>query len=200
MNTPDNKKKRGPKQKGRYQRGLHTPILNSYFGYAGKYVVYGLTTEDEPNIIHYVGQTKTELNRRYGNHLSDANANGTPKERWVWDLTSNDQTLVLVVLEEGIQTHDDACEREQFYIQKLREEQHPLKNATRGGMGTPGRIVSLESRLKSSASHINRRKRATEVNIKEGKEKTVTIGNGKLLDYGTSEETLRYNEVQKMAA
>jgi predicted GIY-YIG superfamily endonuclease len=150
MNTE--KLKRGRKQKGRYQRGMNSPILHEAFAYEGKYAVYALASEDKPHQLYYVGQTRSALNTRYSNHLKQARGSATPKERWVHQLLTEGKKLLMIVLEEGIPTLDEACEREQYYIGTLRTEGHPLTNVTRGGKGTPGRVVSKASKLKASNS------------------------------------------------
>lgn len=154
MKTTSNLKRPGRKQKGFYQRGLHTEVLPASFTYQGKYCIYGLASSEKPNVIRYVGYTSQKLNIRYNDHIN-ARAKQNPKQQWVNELIEKGHKLHMIVLEEGIQFFEQACEREEHYIKILRYE-HPLTNVASGGVGTKGMKHSEETRLKQSQAHQNK--------------------------------------------
>lgn len=155
MTTEENSKGAGRKQKGYFQRALNTCTLRKAFPYAGIYCVYGLSSTQTPGIIEYIGVTARSLNIRRNDHLSKASLEGTPKEKWVFELLKNGHDIVLVVLEDGIECVDEAYQKEQHYIREYRKN-YPLKNVTDGGLGTWGWVPSLETKRKQSLSHQNK--------------------------------------------
>jgi hypothetical protein len=150
MSKEKNSKRPGRKQIGLYKSERNATIINNYPLFQGMYAVYGLSTEYDADSIHYVGSTRTDLNRRYANHISEADENGSAKEKWVWDLKKQGQKMVLILFEDNIMTQDDAFIKEQYYMDGFLEEGHPITNQIRAGRGTPGRLVSKETREKQS--------------------------------------------------
>lgn len=164
MFTKKNPKGAGRKQKGFYKHEISGPVLRKSFPYNGNYVIYGLTSSVTPEIIEYVGFTERTLYGRYNNHISTANANGTNKEQWVKQILDEGNNLVLVVLKDGIETLKEACECEQFYIQQL-SELFPLKNITKGGIGTLGMVHKPETKVKQSIANKGRVRRKVQLNV-----------------------------------
>lgn len=156
--TKRNPKNAGRKQKGYYRVGLNTVTVRCSFPYQGNFMIYGLASSKTPDIIEYIGFTAMALNRRYNDHVSTAKKYKNVKAKWVNQLLGDGHNLILVVLEEGISTLEEACEREQYYIQKYNLIS-PLKNTTKGGIGTPGWKPSTETRRKQSFAHKARRLR-----------------------------------------
>ena len=72
METSKNPRNAGRKQKGYYQNGSHSPVVQGIFDYNGVYAVYGLANLTAPEKIEYIGITSSKLNKRYNNHISQA--------------------------------------------------------------------------------------------------------------------------------
>lgn len=149
MITETNPKGAGRKQKGYYKQGLNAPLLRKSFPYDGNFIIYGLASSATPNTIEYVGFTARALNSRYNDHIATAKFDGTKKEQWVKQLQYEGHNLVLVVLKEGIETLEEACYWEKYYIRIL-SSSFPLKNITKGGIGTLGMIHKPETKAKQS--------------------------------------------------
>lgn len=152
MKTKTNLRGVGRPQNGLYKQGLNSPLLSKSFPYAGNYTVYGLASSDEPDTIHYVGVTGRDLNHRYNDHIAKAKHGRSRKEQWINELLNDGHQLVLITLEDGIATLEDAYERETYYIAELGKT-HPLKNTSKGGKGPLGMIHSPETRRRQSAAH-----------------------------------------------
>lgn len=163
MKNPKNPRNAGRKQKGYYQRSLGSEILRCAFPYQGKYVIYGLASTATPHMIQYIGYTSMALNLRYNLHISQTKGSSL-KECWVREVLEGGHQIVMILLEEGIATREGACLKEQQYIQQY-GNLFPLKNSTKGGIGTLGMIHRPESRRKQSLAHqgmkYRRRKKPT---------------------------------------
>ncbi len=156
MNTTLKSKRSGRKQKGFYQRGLHTAVLSTSFDYQGKYCIYGLASSEMPNIIQYIGYTSQKLNIRYNNHINERHKTN-PKQIWINSLLDQGHKLHMIILEDGIRYFEQACEKEEQHIETFRLE-HPLTNVANGGPGTRGMKHSTETRKKQSSASKNKPK------------------------------------------
>jgi len=112
---------------------------------SSKYTIYALT--DKAGDVRYVGWT-VNTQRRLRLHLAEAKRQPlkTHRTRWVGSLLREGLTPGLVVIETG--TGCDWAEKERGWIAFFRELGCKLTNGTTGGDGTPGHVVSAESRAK----------------------------------------------------
>jgi len=102
--------------------------------------IYGLI-DPRDGLIHYVGRTVQDVERRLITHLSESKWDGalsigTSKSVWLKELTNAGFSPQIVILgqeeiERGLR---GLSELELFWIEKLQAEDHPLKN----GWGTSG--------------------------------------------------------------
>ncbi|RYY29778.1 MAG: hypothetical protein EOO04_06545 [Chitinophagaceae bacterium] len=120
--------KRGRPEKGLYQLGLNTPVLNQSIAYKGEYAVYGLAASNEPDNVLYIGFTSTKLNKRYNSHLRSARNNQNPKEQWLNQLIRENKKPVMILLQQGITYFEQARESEQEMIRQFTEQGVKLMN------------------------------------------------------------------------
>ena len=109
METTIITKTKGQKQKGLYKQSVDSAIKMAAIKFVSKYVIYGLSSSESANNIEYVGFTSLKLNRRYNNNLSIAKKGKSLKDKWIQNLVTTNQNLVLTILQEEIQTIEDAC-------------------------------------------------------------------------------------------
>jgi hypothetical protein len=156
MVTKSNRKKRiypGRNQKGLYKRGVNSTIVfRKSIGYEGTYCVYALTSSDKADVVRYIGVTAGKLNIRYNGHCNPRKEEESNKARWVREVLGTGNKLVLVVIEEGIETYEDACQAEKDYIRGFRDAGAALTNMTAGGIGTNGLKHKKETKLKQRDS------------------------------------------------
>jgi hypothetical protein len=156
MDTTIITKTKGQKQKGLYKQSVDSDIKMAAIKFASKYVIYGLSSSESPNNIEYVGFTSLKLNRRYNNHLSIAKKGKSLKDRWIQNLVITNQKLVLTILQEEIQTIEDACVCEIKFISEYLNAGIRLYNTTKGGMGTNGMVHSEETKTKQSIANLGK--------------------------------------------
>lgn len=95
--------------------------------------IYGLVDPESPDAYFYIGAT-VNIRKRLALHLSTARFGNpssvghakTPVMRKVADILSRGQKPLLTVLEESIES--ESWKRERWWLDKLKEEGHPLVN------------------------------------------------------------------------
>lgn len=115
------------------------------------YKIYGLKLiGDMP--IRYIGQTKSELYRRFNTHKCDLRGYNR-KINWI---RKHKEEIEIVLLEENIPNIEEANKKEKEYILLFKSFGADLLNCTTGGDGNPGHIKSEETRAKLSKAHKGR--------------------------------------------
>lgn len=107
--------------------------------------IYDLHAPDS-NPPRYVGKTCATLRHRLGQHLSDKQQNH--RGNWIRQLVREGNPPV--IREIAFVPNDRASRCERIWIAFYRWLGYPLVNATDGGEGAPGMIVSTETRKKMS--------------------------------------------------
>lgn len=110
------------------------------------YVIYGLF-DPETNELRYIGKTHGSLNKRFKDHLKEALVKSTYKCRWINSLLKQNKVPLIQELEKA-KCPESSIELEEFYIDYFRSLGCKLTNAQNGGVGSPGRVVSEETRDK----------------------------------------------------
>lgn len=111
--------------------------------------VYGLV-DPRNGRVRYVGWT-TDAEYRLKAHILESEEGTTHKCQWIRSLLENGLVPELKILEQG--EGDTWSESERWWIKFYREEVgEVLTNATDGGEGSPGRVISEETRRKMSES------------------------------------------------
>ena len=115
-----------------------------------KGIIYGLRCPLSGE-IRYVGQTIKKINRRLAEHRCDKRFN-THKVNWINKLDKLNilDNLAIELLEEC--EEDLLNEKEQYWIEKLKQDGCKLVNLTNGGIGS-GKVCSEETRKKISESN-----------------------------------------------
>lgn len=141
------------------------------------YKIYGLKLKDD-NMIKYIGYTSRELEVRLKEHLSVTIYLKHKNGQW---LKKYKNEIEIVLLESNIQSHEDVCKKEIFYIKEYNELGYNLNNATFGGDGCvpteetrekiskalKGRKVSEETKLKQSLAIKGKKLGPRPENVKE---------------------------------
>ena len=121
-----------------------------------KYKIYRLvdptvSPDDKKKYIRYIGWTNKTLSSRLSNHLTEARHDitqqHTHKNRWINKLLKENLTPKI----ELVDSTDDPNlikQMEIFYIKKYKDGGALLTNATLGGDGQLGRIVTDEQKAK----------------------------------------------------
>ena len=108
--------------------------------------VYALVLASAPDDYRYIGRTSYPVNRRLSDHWSQARSGrNTHQYKWMRKALLDGEVVQVVVLEDGL-SHEESVEREIYFIKEFREKGHRLTNATDGGEGVLGQVVSLETR------------------------------------------------------
>jgi len=158
---------------GRNQKGLYkvdvesTTILNKSFTYKGKYCVYALAASDKPDVVRYIGFTSDKPNKRYNNHLKPSSRDKSSKAKWVEEVLNMGDKLIMTLIEDGIETHEEACQAEKDYIKGFRDAGTPLTNMTAGGIGTEGLRHKPETKIKQKDAWKGRGKHKKKVIMME---------------------------------
>lgn len=118
-----------------------------------KYTIYKLI-DPITNEIRYVGLTFNPLRQRLKSHLSESSK--SHKSNWIKKLKSDGLIPIIESIEENILSYEDVCEREIYWIDKLKSEGHPLTNMASGG--NKNKKMSVESIRKMSESQLERYK------------------------------------------
>jgi predicted GIY-YIG superfamily endonuclease len=116
------------------------------------YSLYVLT-EPKPNnlIVRYVGISKN-VKKRFYVHLENKRDESPHKKNWIAKLNREGRLPECRVLLTGM-SFEEACELEAGAIKDFREAGHDLTNLSTGGEGSPGVLVSKETREKLSLAH-----------------------------------------------
>ena len=105
--------------------------------------------------VRYVGWT-VNPKRRLRDHLSESRRKDTYRARWIRALSSLGLVPVMTVLEPGV-GETTWAEAETRWIAHYRDNGARLTNATDGGEGCVGLVVSAETRAKQSAAKKGRK-------------------------------------------
>ena len=108
--------------------------------------IYALT--DNKHNIRYVGQTIKMIGDRFREHLNEAKKmSQTPVYRWI---RKHKYDINIILLQEDAEWNVDEIK----WIDRYKEEGHPLTNATIGGDGRKGYIMPEAVKQKISKSQI----------------------------------------------
>jgi DNA-binding XRE family transcriptional regulator len=96
-------------------------------------MAYSIYTLSDPrnNMIRYVGISENPY-RRYGNHLSLAISETTPKNSWIAELMDNELLPTLTIIERGLD-RSNALDREDSWIKFYTKQYGPLLNVSERG-------------------------------------------------------------------
>ncbi len=112
------------------------------------YKIYALV-EKITNNIRYIGLTKNPLKYRLSQHLRDRSINH--KTNWIKKIGVDNIDIILI--EDGIKTKEEICEREIFFISKYRYDGFNLVNTTNGGEGWNNTKFTENHKLNISLNH-----------------------------------------------
>ena len=93
------------------------------------------------------------LSRRYTGHLTTSKKYIAAKDKWIQDLVALGEEIVMIILEDGIQSESQARQKEKEYIYSYRSSGVDLRNAPTGGIGPSGYVVSAGTKKKQSVSN-----------------------------------------------
>lgn len=99
----------------------------------------------------YVGLTRASTTQRWRWHTYAARYRTRSQPMYLWMIKHGVENVEMVVLESCL--IDELQSREIYWIAHLKSEGHRLLNATTGGDGGVGRIVTAETRKLISAVH-----------------------------------------------
>lgn len=136
-----------------------------------EYKIYGLRLIGEEQIC-YVGRTMDILSTRWSKHKTNARLSKTNNHRSNW-MNKHKDNIEIFLIEGGIKTKEESCEREIYYIALYREKYGSLTNCTNGGDGgCEGYKHTEEAKTKISKAH--KGKKLSEEHIKNLKNKVIT--------------------------
>lgn len=95
-----------------------------------KYTIYKLI-DPETNEVRYIGLTFNTLKQRLKSHFYDKSK--SHKSNWVQKLRSKGLKPIIESIESDISSYDEVCEREIYWIDKMKNEGQPLTNMASGG-------------------------------------------------------------------
>lgn len=100
-------------------------------------VIYGLVSSGLRDRIGYVGSTQGSPKHRLPNVTKVVNSDDvSPKTLWLLKILISKEVIEQIILEEfDTISEEDLTDRENFWIDKLRAEGHPLTNAVRSSRG-----------------------------------------------------------------
>jgi group I intron endonuclease len=117
-----------------------------------KYTIYKLI-DPISNEIRYVGLTFNDLKQRLKSHCSEKSS--SHKSNWINRLKSIGLKPIIESIEQDISSYDEVCNREIYWIDKLKSDGHPLTNMASGG--NKNKKMSDETRKLMSDSAKNRK-------------------------------------------
>ena len=117
-----------------------------------KYTIYKLI-DPISNEIRYVGLTFNDLKQRLKSHCSEKSS--SHKSNWIKNLKSKGLKPIIESIEDNVSTYDEVCVQEIYWIDKLKNEGHPLTNMASGG--NKNKKMSDETRKLMSESAKNRK-------------------------------------------
>lgn len=135
--------------------------------------------------VRYVGLTMNSLNQRLKSHRNEKSK--SHKSAWIESLKSKGNTPVIELIEE-VYSYEQACDREIFWIDKLKQEGHKLTNHATGG--NKNKRMSDEVRLKMSIAHKERNKLHRRV-VSENAKKLISSSRKELMKDPRNREKLR---------
>lgn len=135
--------------------------------------------------IRYVGLTINSLNQRLKSHRNEKSK--SHKTAWIRTLKSKGTTPKIELIEE-VNTYEQACEREIFWIDKLKQDGHRLTNHATGG--NKNKRMSDEVRQKMSIAHKERNK-IHKRKLSEETKKLLSTSRKKLMENPENREKLR---------
>lgn len=115
-----------------------------------KHYVYGLSSSDSPNVIRYIGQSKSPV-KRYSKHKS-CKGRITKTKSWIISIKRKGADLVMTILSEH-NTPEETMIKEIETIQAYKDSGANLTNLTKGGEGTYGYTHPPEVRAKISKNN-----------------------------------------------
>lgn len=118
-----------------------------------EYKIYKLVDPIDES-IRYVGLTFNSLKQRLKSHRNEKSK--SHKTNWINHLKGLGQSPYIELIE-TVSDYNEACEREIFWIDKLKKEGHNLTNHASGG--NKNKKMSNEVRLKMSFSQKERHKK-----------------------------------------
>jgi group I intron endonuclease len=116
------------------------------------YTIYKLI-DPISNEIRYVGLTFNDLKQRLKSHLSEKS--NSHKSNWIKKLKSIGLKPIIESIENNISSYDEVCEREIYWIERFKQEGHPLTNMASGG--NKNKKMSEETKRRMSESGKNRK-------------------------------------------
>lgn len=124
--------------------------------------------------VKYVGKAKS-INHRYNRHMFDAKTKKQLNKRdaWIKSLLNKNQKPILEIIDEV--SIDDWVFWEMYWIEQFKTWGFNLKNMTKGGEGTYGRIVSEETKIKMSEAKKGKKPKNLDSIIAKNKEKSKSV-------------------------
>ena len=109
--------------------------------------VYALVSSGEPDLVRYVGRTKSDSpDKRLHSHIKSAKAGGVYHvHNWIRKIEDSENSVLAIVLESGL-SWEESGQREIYWITYYKERGFDLTNMTSGGDGVSN--LSAESREK----------------------------------------------------
>jgi len=121
-------------------------------------IIYSLI-DPRNGMIRYIGKTTESLSSRYSKHIYNAtrhNRHSPHLCNWIRSVIAKGSHPIIGVLEEVLDDRN-LGDVERSWISLYRyKDLSDLVNATDGGDGSPGRIISADTRKRMSASHIGK--------------------------------------------
>lgn len=117
-----------------------------------EYKIYGLKIIGEER-IYYVGRTMTKLSSRWSKHKTNARLSKTNNYRSNW-INKYRDNIEIVLIEDGITTKEEACDKERYYIAFYKEKHGSIVNSSDGGDGgCEGYKHTEEAKAKIGKAH-----------------------------------------------
>lgn len=121
-----------------------------------EYKIYGLRIIGEDR-VWYVGRTMSLLSTRWSKHKTNARLSKTNNHRSNWINKYKDE-IEIFLIEGGLDTKEQSCDRERYYIALYREKYGSLTNSSNGGDGgCEGYKHTEEAKKKISEAHKGRK-------------------------------------------
>lgn len=113
--------------------------------------------------VRYVGLTMRSLHQRLNGHISSSRklkeskqSKNTHKINWINGLLEKESRPIIKQIESNL-SREEACEREQYWIQYYKEKGFKITNATSGGEGIRDYSHTEETRAKLKKSLTGRK-------------------------------------------
>ena len=102
--------------------------------------------------------------------------------------------IIFIILEDGIQSENQACLKEKEFIYSYTSSGVDLKNATIGGIGPSGYIVSEETKMKQSKANKGKKFKFGKI-VTDSTRKKISDSNKKYWSDQLCSENLTINTV-----